>query len=150
LTNSYFYYSDWYNKSIIRIARHSNGIPEEVRHNLRGALEIRSVSTDRQPHYFNPCNESNGGCPFLCFYLGGKMYACECPNFADRSTCTREVRESNLKPDESDEPTPPPYFMNDALPTLASDVSSSLMITTVIIVAVLLIIVVIAILCEYT
>jgi hypothetical protein len=77
------------------------------------------------------------------------MYACECPNFADSSTCTREVRESNMKPDENEEPTPHPYYVNDALPTLASDVPSSLMITTVIILAVLLIMVVIAILCEY-
>lgn len=147
LTNSFFYYSDWYNKSIIRIARHSNGIPEEVRHNLRGALEIRSVSAERQPHYFNPCNESNGGCPFLCLYLGGKKYACECPNYIDQA-CKRQIRESALKPDDGDEPTLPAFDFNAPLPTIASDVPSSLMVVTVVIVALLLIMVVAAILCK--
>lgn len=147
LTNSYFFYSDWFNKSIIRIARHSNGVPEEVRHNLRGALEIRSVSPERQPHYFNPCNESNGGCPFLCLYIGGIKYVCECPNYISQP-CKREIRESTMKPDDSEDPTLSPYDFNPPLPTLASDVPSSLMVVTVIIVALLLIMVVAAILCE--
>ena len=148
LTNSYFYYSDWYNKSIIRVPRHSNGVPEEVRRNLRGALEIRSVSLERQPHYFNPCNESNGGCAFLCLYLGGKKYVCECPNNVDRS-CKREIRETIMKPDENEESTFSPYELSPPLPTLPTDVPSSLMVVTLIIVALLLFLVVAAILCEF-
>lgn len=108
LTNSYWYFTDWFNKSVIRIPRHSNGNPEEVRHNLRGALEIRSVSAERQPKYFNPCNESNGGCSHLCLYLGGKKYVCECPNFSDVKVCKREIRESSVKPPDNDEFTDTP------------------------------------------
>lgn len=56
LTNNFFYYTDWFNKSVIRAPRiQGGGTPEEIRHNLRGALEIRSVSAERQPQIYNPC-----------------------------------------------------------------------------------------------
>lgn len=146
LTNSYFYYSDWFNKSIIRVARHTNGIPEEVRHNLRGALEIRSVSAERQPHYFNPCNETNGGCPYLCLYLGGKKYVCECPNYLDRP-CTREVKESSMKPPEGDETTLATLFKDEPYPVAKSN-ESSIMIAVLIVMILLLVLVLSAIMCK--
>lgn len=133
LTNNYYYFTDWFNKSVIRIPRHSNGNPEEVRHNLRGALEIRSVSAERQPKYFNPCNESNGGCSHLCLYLGGIKYVCECPNH-DSKPCKREVKESSMKPPENDDTTLMPSTTEGSLPiTKASD--SSLMLGIVIVMA---------------
>lgn len=85
LTSGYYYFTDWYNKSVIRSPK-SGGQPEEVRHGLRGALEIRSVSADRQPIHWNPCSTSNGGCSHLCLWKG-KSYICACPNVKDSRTC---------------------------------------------------------------
>jgi low-density lipoprotein receptor-related protein 4 len=147
LTNSYWYFTDWFNKSVIRIPRHSNGNPEEVRHNLRGALEIRSVSAERQPKYFNPCNESNGGCTHLCLYLGGKKYVCECPNFADIKVCKREIRESSAKPPENDEFTDTPTS-TEGHPPVSKANDSSLMLGIVIFMTLLLLLVMSAIICK--
>lgn len=132
---------------MIRIPRHSNGNPEEVRHNLRGALEIRSVSADRQPKYFNPCNESNGGCSHLCFYLGGKKYVCECPNNPDAKPCKREIRESSIKPPDNDDTTYTPSTTEGTLPISKAN-DSSLMLGIVIVMTLLLLLVVSAIICE--
>lgn len=147
MTTSYYYYTDWFNKSVIRIPRHSNGNPEEVRHNLRGALEIRSVSAERQPKYFNPCNESNGGCTHLCLYLGGTKYVCECPNFADPKQCKREMKESTMKPPENDDTTYIPSTTEGTIPLPKSD--TSLMLGIVIVMTLLLILVVSAIICKF-
>ena len=145
LTNSYWYFTDWFNKSVIRIPRHSNGNPEEVRHNLRGALEIRSVSADRQPKYFNPCNESNGGCSHLCLYLGGKRYVCECPNVADMKPCKREVRESIAKPPDSEDYTP---TSTEGVPQLSKANDSSIMLSIIVVMTLLLLLVMSAIICK--
>lgn len=148
LTNSYWYFTDWFNKSVIRIPRHSNGNPEEVRHNLRGALEIRSVSAERQPKYFNPCNESNGGCSHLCLYLGGRKYVCECPNFSDIKVCKREIKESPNKPPDNDDFTDIPTSTEGGLqPSKAND--SSLMLSIIIVMTLLLLLVMSAIVCKF-
>ena len=90
LTNSYFYWTDWYNKSVIRSPkRNGGGTIEEVRHSLRGALEIRSVSAERQPDEWNPCAQENGGCSHLCFFKESS-YVCGCPNIPDSRSCKSE------------------------------------------------------------
>lgn len=147
LTNSYYYFTDWFNKSVIRIPRHSNGNPEEVRHNLRGALEIRSVSIDRQPKYFNPCNESNGGCTHLCLYLGGTKYVCECPNNADSRSCKREIKQSAIKPPDNDDTTYTPSTTEGTIPMPKTN-DSSLMLGIVIVMTLLLLLVVSTIICK--
>ena len=147
LTNSYYYFTDWFNKSVIRIPRHSNGFPEEVRHNLRGALEIRSVSAERQPKYFNPCNESNGGCSHLCFYLGGTKYVCECPNYTGSKACKKELKESTIKPPDNDDTTYIPSTTEGSLAVSKAN-DSSLMLGIVIVMTLLLLLVVSTIICE--
>lgn len=149
LTSSYFYYTDWYNKSIIRVARRSITNPEEVRHNLRGALEIRSVSAERQPQYFNPCNESNGGCSHLCLYLGSQKYVCECPNYPDSRPCIREERESILKPPDNDDTTFVPNTTTELTLPIAKSANSSLILGVLIFMTALLLLVVSAIIGEF-
>lgn len=145
LTKNYYYFTDWFNKSVIRIPRHqSNANPEEVRHNLRGALEIRSVSADRQPNYFNPCNGFNGGCSHLCLYLGGNKYVCECPNF-DSKPCKRELKESTLKPPDDDTT----FLPTEGTPPISKPNDSSLMLGIVIVMTLLLLLVVSAIICKF-
>lgn len=132
---------------MIRIPRHSNGKPEEVRNNLRGALEIKSVSSERQPEYFNPCHEDNGGCSHLCLYLGGSKYVCECSNYYELNSCNRELKESLIKPPDNDEITL--IRSSTEGTTLTSKSSdSSLILKVVVVMTILLLLVFSAIICE--
>lgn len=90
LTNSYYYWTDWYNKSVIRAPRSSGTVKaEEIRRGLRGALEIRSVSAERQPIDWNPCGQDNGGCTHLCLFKD-TSYVCACPDTPDSKICRTE------------------------------------------------------------
>jgi low-density lipoprotein receptor-related protein 4 len=148
LTKSFYYYTDWYNKSVIRIPRNSQN-QEEVRHNLRGALEIRAVSAERQPDYFNPCSENNGGCPYLCLYLGGRRYVCECPNLQSSSLpCRKEIRESLSDPPPDSEYIPT-STEGRTYEHATSHENSSFMVGMLIFLTVILIAVVSSIACKY-
>lgn len=59
---------------------------EEVRHGLSGALDIRSVSKQRQPHDLSPCANKNGGCTHLCLFTY-LAYVCACPDVMDSREC---------------------------------------------------------------
>lgn len=104
LTSSYFYFTDWFNKSVIRAPRHGGNV-EEIRHSLRGALEIRSASQERQPVYYNPCVENNGGCSHLCLFMGARNYICECPNYSDGRACKKQLKQSNMVQTDDDDAT---------------------------------------------
>lgn len=147
LTGAYYYYTDWHNKSVIRVPKHANSMQhEEVRQNLRGALEIRSVSADRQPEYFNPCNESNGGCSHLCLYIGGRRYVCECPDIPDTRSCKKEYRESIIDPPPDENYTPTTTEGTLSHPQTDNPV---MMICLLIILTIVLIAVVTAIACKF-
>lgn len=148
MTEHHFYYTDWYNKSVIRTARHSNGNSEEVVRNLRGALEIRAVNAERQPKYFNPCSNHNGGCSFLCLYIGGTKYVCECPNNISKP-CTKEYKESSEKPPENDDTTYVPSTTDSSQP-ISKPKDSSLMLGMILFMLLLLLLVVSAIICEFS
>lgn len=82
----YLYWTDWYNKSVYRAPKAGGAAAVEVRHSLRGALDIRSVSKKRQPEDQNPCANKNGGCSHLCFFKGDS-YSCGCPDVPDNISC---------------------------------------------------------------
>ncbi|XP_052860473.1 low-density lipoprotein receptor-related protein 4-like [Anopheles cruzii] len=84
LTATHLYWTDWYNKSVLRASKDSVANVEVARFNLRGALEVRSVSGARQPHDWNPCRRDNGGCSHLCLYAE-TSYVCGCPDVPDPS-----------------------------------------------------------------
>lgn len=83
---SNIFWTDWYNKSILRGGKTSNNKIEEIRHGLSGALDIRSVSKNRQPYQWTPCVQNNGGCTHLCLYRY-TSYKCECPDKSDTLLC---------------------------------------------------------------
>lgn len=83
---SNIYWTDWYNKSVLRAGKTGIHQIEEVRHGLSGALDIRSVSKDRQPNHWTPCALDNGGCTHLCLYKF-TSYKCECPDKSDTQIC---------------------------------------------------------------
>lgn len=89
LTASYMYWTDWYNKTVLRAPKRVASPVEEVRFGLRGALEIRSVSGGRQPHDWNPCGQDNGGCSHLCLFAETR-YVCGCPDVPDETHCRLE------------------------------------------------------------
>lgn len=147
MTSHYFYYTDWYNKSVVRTSRHGSGNVEEICRNLRGALDLRSVNTDRQPKYFNPCSVNNGGCSHLCLYLGGTRYLCECPNNSTRP-CMREYKESSEKPPDNDDATFVPSTTEGSQP-ISKAKDSSLMLGMIVFMLFLLLMVVSTIICEF-
>lgn len=83
---SSIFWTDWYNKSILKGGKTSNNKIEEIRHGLSGALDIRSVSKSRQPYQWTPCALNNGGCTHLCLYRYAS-YKCECPDKIDTLLC---------------------------------------------------------------
>ncbi|XP_063705428.1 low-density lipoprotein receptor-related protein 4 [Culicoides brevitarsis] len=91
------YYTDWYNKSVLSSAKQggTNELSHEIRHNLRGAMDIRAVTKERQPTTdsdLNPCSKQNGDCKHLCLYAV-KSYTCACP---DREDYTRPCRQKKI------------------------------------------------------
>lgn len=86
LLGSNIYWTDWYNKSVFRAPKTGAAIGIEIRHGLRGALDIRSVSKKRQPYDENPCLQENGGCTHLCLFKG-PTYICGCPDKNDERLC---------------------------------------------------------------
>ena len=86
LAGSYVYWTDWYNKSIYRAPKTGSAKGEEIRHGLRGALDIRSVTAKVQQSALNPCTKDNGGCTHLCLFKG-KSYVCACPDKPDGRIC---------------------------------------------------------------
>lgn len=86
LAGSYIYWTDWFNKSVFRAPKSGSAIGVEIRHGLRAALDIRSVSQSRQPFDIHPCSIDNGGCSHLCLFKG-QSYDCMCPDKSDARTC---------------------------------------------------------------
>lgn len=86
LMGTYIYWTDWYNKSVFRAPKTGAALGQEIRHGLRGALDIRSVSQKRQPVDLNPCLHENGGCTHLCLFKG-QSYICGCPDTTDGRLC---------------------------------------------------------------
>jgi low-density lipoprotein receptor-related protein 4 len=105
LTATHFYWTDWYNKSVLRAPKRGNPSIQEIRHGMRGALEIRSVSQERQPLDWNPCHENNGGCTHLCLFLGSS-YVCACPDQPDAVTCKAGTFSANKPPGTDDDAEP--------------------------------------------
>lgn len=141
LTNSYFYWTDWYNKSVIRSPKRAGGGPiEEVRHSLRGALEIRSVSAERQPDEWNPCAQENGGCSHLCFFKESS-YVCGCPNIPDSRFCKSEP--SFHVPMKKVDDRPPNYTSTAETPSESSAMQTKLTILIVALSLLLLIVVIV-------
>lgn len=79
----YIYWTDWFQKTILRADKSSGKNYAIVRSNLDGAVGITTVSESRQ-HGWNPCAVNNGGCTHLCFF---KLinYTCGCPDIHDKS-----------------------------------------------------------------
>lgn len=86
LSGPYIYWTDWFNKSVFRAPKTGSSIGVEIRHGLRAALDIRSVSQHRQPFDAHPCAVDNGGCSHLCLFKG-QSYDCSCPDKSDGRTC---------------------------------------------------------------
>lgn len=86
LSGSYIYWTDWFNKSVFRAPKSGGAIGVEIRHGLRAALDIRSVSQNRQPFDIHPCHIDNGGCSHLCLFKG-QSYDCVCPDKSDERIC---------------------------------------------------------------
>ncbi|XP_037029978.1 low-density lipoprotein receptor-related protein 4 isoform X2 [Bradysia coprophila] len=86
LSGPYIYWTDWFNKSVFRAPKTGSAIGVEIRHGLRAALDIRSVSQHRQPFDVHPCSIDNGGCSHLCLFKG-QSYDCACPDKPDGRTC---------------------------------------------------------------
>lgn len=87
LSGSYIYWTDWFNKSVFRAPKSGSAIGVEIRHGLPAALDIRSVSQNRQPLDIHPCSIDNGGCSHLCLFKG-QSYDCMCPDKSDERVCT--------------------------------------------------------------
>lgn len=139
---SSIYWTDWYNKSIFRLPKNGNSASDEIRHGLRGALDIRSVSRSRQPNDYNPCSVKNGGCSHLCFYRR-YTYVCACPDKPDKRTCSTKpsVIVPIMRPDSPDRP-----FRPTPIPPKDTLITPRFIITATIILGIILIMVVIAIL----
>nr|XP_040223812.2 low-density lipoprotein receptor-related protein 4 isoform X2 [Anopheles coluzzii] len=148
LTATHLYWTDWYNKSVLRAPKHSVSSVEVARFSLRGALEIRAVSGQRQPHDWNPCRSDNGGCSHLCLYAETR-YVCGCPDIPDAHHCDPEPAILvAMKPNDemlsASEEKPP--HSNGSIVLSSSRMHAQLVIIATAILAGLLIIVIIAIL----
>ncbi|KAB0798924.1 hypothetical protein PPYR_06804 [Photinus pyralis] len=85
----YMYWTDWYQKLIVRADKASGKSSAIIRSNLDGAMGITTVSASRQQGW-NPCAENNGGCTHLCFFKA-RNYTCGCPDENDgNKTCHHE------------------------------------------------------------
>lgn len=153
LSDTHVYWTDWYNKSVFRASKNGSMIGAEIRHGLRGALDIRSVSKKRQPTDLHPCLHENGGCTHLCLFKG-QSYVCACPDVIDDRPCKTEP--NFVVPYRSDEHSE--YSDTDDLTHVPSPSNENVALTNyqtkVVIIATgilcgVLIIVVAAILCTY-
>lgn len=146
---SYIYWTDWHNKSVQRADKNGNHKVEIVRHGLSGALEIRSVSKNRQPYQWTPCAQDNGGCTHICLYRYSS-YKCECPDKEDTIICKSGEFEITHRPPDSED-----YMEseNESSSGDDSEVNTSskarLVIIATAVLGTLLIIVVAAILCKF-
>lgn len=87
----HIYWTDWYNKSIYRANKNSpKPNATEICSGLVGALDIRSVSQNRQPYDWNPCAQDNGGCSHICFFKR-TSYGCGCPDIYDNRECSISI-----------------------------------------------------------
>lgn len=98
LTGTHVYWTDWYNKSVFRAPLSNSGVGMsnrdgrvgiEIRHGLRGALDLRTVSRKRQPSDAHPCVRDNGGCSHLCLFRWNS-YVCACPDQPADARCRVE------------------------------------------------------------
>lgn len=145
---SYVYWTDWFNKSVYRAPISGEGGGQEVRKGLRGALELRSVSAQRQPQMHNPCQHENGGCTHLCLFRE-RSYVCACPDRPDGREC--KAQQSTVIPyydlnNPTDAPAATDTSSRDKSDSAANQQDSSFLIVATCVLTVILIIVVIAIL----
>lgn len=146
------FWTDWYNKSVLRALKKSgpNSMVDEVRHGLRGALDIRAVSRERQPNedgLNNPCARQNGDCTHLCLFAG-RSYSCECPDVPDSRSCRQRIVPLSSTSDESTEDPWPPEIHRPRPPTRPPDTSklAKAFVTATTVLGIILFIVVVAIL----
>lgn len=150
LHQSNIYWTDWYNKSVLKSFKKpgSNVVVEEVRHGLRGALDIRAVARERQPDDdgVNPCGRQNGDCSHLCLFAG-RQYSCECPDRPDSRLCQPRTIPI-AAPDDTTEDPWPPEIHRPRPPTRPPDSSklAKAFVTATTVLGIILFIVVIAIL----
>lgn len=157
---SSIYYTDWYNKSVLSSAKKGgpNELSHEIRRGLRGAMDIRAVSKERQPTTdsdLNPCSKQNGDCTHLCLYAL-KSYTCACPDHPDYNRPCRSKTipitvdvdsDPNEDSDDVRERFDPKRNHRDYQPN-ANRVTKIVCLVTSIL-AVILIIVVAAIICKF-
>lgn len=147
---SNIYWTDWYNKSVLRAPKSAGSVQvEQIRHGLRGAMDVRAVAPDRQPYDVNPCASQNGDCTHLCL-LGKVSYSCECPDKPDSRTC--KTRTVPIVTDDDDEESPPLDKWPPKTPKQARDDSSRIakaFVTATTVLGIILFIVVFAILCKF-
>ncbi|VVD03450.1 unnamed protein product, partial [Leptidea sinapis] len=87
----HIYWTDWYKKAVIRADKSTGKNVTSVSANFEMAMEIKTVSHERQ-HGWNPCLENNGGCSHLCFFRGHD-YVCACPDSPDDKVCLTNPNE---------------------------------------------------------
>ncbi|XP_017769836.1 PREDICTED: low-density lipoprotein receptor-related protein 4 [Nicrophorus vespilloides] len=76
--DEYIYWTDWYQKTILRADKATGNNAAMVRSNLIGVMGITTVSESKQKGW-NPCAVNNGGCSHLCFFKLNH-YTCGCPD----------------------------------------------------------------------
>lgn len=149
LFESHVYWTDWFNKSVYRSGKDGDNKIEEIRHGLSGALDIRSVSKDRQPYQWSPCAQDNGGCTHLCLYKY-ISYKCECPDKRDTIHCIADEIEVTTRPTDTEDYLESNNAQNsDQGDGNETSSKAKLIIIATAIAGCLLIIVVAAILCKF-
>lgn len=98
------FWTDWYQKTVVKADRLNGGNPVVIRRNLEGALGIVAVSESRQGGW-NPCSNENGFCSHFCFHRLSN-YTCGCPDTPEDSSCktvpSQWVSLNKLDYDDSD------------------------------------------------
>lgn len=93
---NYIYWSDWFQKTIVRADKSSGTKTSVIKANLDGAMGIRVVSESRQKGW-NPCLVNNGGCTHLCLFRQTD-YICQCPDEPNGRVCKLgKLPETKLK-----------------------------------------------------